>query len=91
MVSIQPKPKKGLVANEEIARRDNELSFNPAEAEEGFSSQTTAPLLGSYNVSIQPKPKKGLVETVLQYIAIAETVSIQPKPKKGLVGILKLS
>ena len=40
VVSIQPKPKKGLVetvVNVEIFETEG---FNPAEAEEGFSRQT---------------------------------------------------
>ena len=37
--------------------------FNPAEAEEGFSSRRSDYLWFQYlQVSIQPKPKKGLVE-----------------------------
>ena len=37
-VSIQPKPKKGLVVDMVLRATRNSGSFNPAEAEEGFSS-----------------------------------------------------
>ena len=37
-VSIQPKPKKGLVAALQWDLKANKPCFNPAEAEEGFSS-----------------------------------------------------
>ena len=37
IVSIQPKPKKGLVETVKLKQLFNNLSFNPAEAEEGFS------------------------------------------------------
>ena len=36
-VSIQPKPKKGLVEPYAFEIAANSISFNPAEAEEGFS------------------------------------------------------
>ena len=40
MVSIQPKPKKGLEDYLYLDRKkENLLSFNPAEAEEGFRSR----------------------------------------------------
>ena len=61
-VSIQPKPKKGLVACSSIQFVPSDMCFNPAEAEEGFSRgyrKVLPPL--QYTVSIQPKPKKGLV------------------------------
>ena len=48
-----------------MSKEVSKTSFNPAEAEEGFSSKRTKffkPNL--YFVSIQPKPKKGLVEAV---------------------------
>ena len=63
-VSIQPKPKKGLVVKS-IWRRLIVVNscFNPAEAEEGFSRERCKHLLNVFgSVSIQPKPKKGLVE-----------------------------
>ena len=37
-VSIQPKPKKGLVGTDAYMKIYPKASFNPAEAEEGFSS-----------------------------------------------------
>ena len=36
-VSIQPKPKKGLVDTSRSEAKKDFCSFNPAEAEEGFS------------------------------------------------------
>ena len=64
-VSIQPKPKKGLVATGANVRDNRGHSFNTAEAEEGFSSKMLHNAgMPQETVSIQPKPKKGLVETI---------------------------
>ena len=61
-VSIQPKPKKGLVGLMLLIFQRATTSFNPAEAEEGFSRNYTIILHHNKDgVSIQPKPKKGLV------------------------------
>ena len=38
IVSIQPKPKKGLEDNFPSGWGDSDSGFNPAEAEEGFRS-----------------------------------------------------
>ena len=86
-VSIQPKPKKGLVAVDLFLQDPPYNSFNPAEAEEGFSRMgLAAEKIYNDGVSIQPKPKKGLVGGVQRVCkGCAKGVSIQPKPKKGLV------
>ena len=88
LVSIQPKPKKGLV---DVVINSFEYcdfpSFNPAEAEEGFSSGVgNVWAMLRDDVSIQPKPKKGLVGKEGIFRKGSLMVSIQPKPKKGLVG-----
>ena len=62
MVSIQPKPNKGLVAALISLWSGLYPCFNPAEAEEGFSRVKISKFGNLDAVSIQPKPKKGLVE-----------------------------
>ena len=85
-VSIQPKPKKGLVEKPNVEQLYEDAGFNPAEAEEGFSSFSLKCGAAREVVSIQPKPKKGLVAEFTKYADFRKIrVSIQPKPKKGLV------
>ena len=60
-VSIQPKPKKGLEAEDLLCGEKNGMGFNPAEAEEGFRRGNGSGIkCFNKSVSIQPKPKKGL-------------------------------
>ena len=79
-------PKKGLVEKLYVTAAPMSNSFNPAEAEEGFSRIAVEPSRGGLGVSIQPKPKKGLVVSSCYPIRDSMNVSIQPKPKKGLVA-----
>ena len=92
-VSIQPKPKKGLVAIEKEFVDTKPPCFNPAEAEEGFSSYiSNKRIIIISRVSIQPKPKKGLVAVIfIVLLGAISMVSIQPKPKKGLVVRLEIN
>ena len=92
MVSIQPKPKKGLVGVFHLLKPQLPNSFNPAEAEEGFSSILA---LDHYNAYCRFNPAEAeegfsrsrAALTVWSFLI----VSIQPKPKKGLVVDAKVS
>ena len=92
MVSIQPKPKKGLKVAIENPIGIMSKGFNPAEAEEGFKSVNHKNAIAAmFGVSIQPKPKKGLKGVDLTGVGINRDVSIQPKPKKGLKDFRPIS
>ena len=68
------------------------LSFNPAEAEEGFKSSKNQYFKTIEQiVSIQPKPKKGLKASHEKMVLNSIYVSIQPKPKKGLKDTSQIS
>ena len=54
VVSIQPKPKKGLVDGNLCSRLGIACCFNPAEAEEGFSRIGNYPYASSQNTGFNP-------------------------------------
>ena len=92
-VSIQPKPKKGLVDDVILFLLAwNKKGFNPAEAEEGFSSWFVRSLNKLYHNCFNPaEAEEGFSSgTIAGLITIGTQVSIQPKPKKGLVVIVPL-
>ena len=86
LVSIQPKPKKGLVEIDVLGKHLYDC-FNPAEAEEGFSSKEK-PLSINIFVSFNPaEAEEGFSSGfAIARRIIVQKVSIQPKPKKGLVA-----
>ena len=88
MVSIQPKPKKGLEVNiTTTIKSEMRVSIQP-KPKKGLEALAVIRLLKTlYQVSIQPKPKKGLEDDDADFKRGATVVSIQPKPKKGLEDI----